>query len=225
MAAFANAFKSERLVYHNMEDVEAHWDWVWRNLWSDPVNAGLASSALLTPPSQGKFKQEYNGILKTSLISVFICLPPGLPPAPGGGGGYNIYLSSLGGDSSNSSNNDRQGAGEPAPIGILTLSRNAEDCFRRRTTLSITLATPYQNKGYGREAINWALDWAFTFADMHRVDICTLSFNERAAALYERIGFKREGVTREVVFRNRQYWDMINFGILESEWKQLRGLV
>jgi RimJ/RimL family protein N-acetyltransferase len=68
------------------------------------------------------------------------------------------------------------------------------------------------------------VDWAFKFANVHKVEISTASYNERAAHLYEKIGFTLEGRKREVAYVNCKYYDLIQFGMLKSEWVKLRGL-
>lgn len=68
------------------------------------------------------------------------------------------------------------------------------------------------------------MDWAFKFANVHRVEIVTASYNARAVHLYQKLGFKLEGRKREVVYMNRKYYDSIEFGILENDWKELRGI-
>ncbi|PMD41105.1 acyl-CoA N-acyltransferase, partial [Hyaloscypha variabilis F] len=62
--------------------------------------------------------------------------------------------------------------------------------------------SPHQGKGYGTEAINWALDWAFRVAGMHCVRLWCFSFNKGALRLYERIGFVREGIERESYYHD-----------------------
>ncbi len=52
----------------------------------------------------------------------------------------------------------------------------------------------------------------------------TASYNERAIHLYKKLGFILEGRKREVVYMNRKYYDSVEFGMLESDWKKLRGL-
>lgn len=59
---------------------------------------------------------------------------------------------------------------------------------------------------------------------MHKVEIQASSYNERAGHLYQKLGFSLEGKKREVIYINRKYYDVIEFGMLESEWKKLRGL-
>jgi len=81
-----------------------------------------------------------------------------------------------------------------------------------------------REQGYGAEAISWAVDWAFKFANVHKVEIQASSYNERARHLYQKLGFSLEGKKREVIYIDRKYYDVIEFGMLESEWKRLRGL-
>jgi RimJ/RimL family protein N-acetyltransferase len=68
------------------------------------------------------------------------------------------------------------------------------------------------------------VDWAFKFANVHKVEISTSSYNERALHLYQKLGFRLEGRKREVIYVNRKYYDLVELGMLESDWKILRGL-
>ena len=115
--------------------------------------------------------------------------------------------------------------GKATPIGHLKLITKAPWLEEwRSTTLGITLAAQYQDKGYGSEAINWALDWAFNYGGLRRVEIGSVSFNERASRLYEKLGFRQEGRLQEVVFNNGKWHDVLEFAMLKREWKVLRGL-
>ncbi|KAK3934466.1 hypothetical protein QBC46DRAFT_273756, partial [Diplogelasinospora grovesii] len=49
------------------------------------------------------------------------------------------------------------------------------------------------------------------------------SYNERAVHLYQKLGFRLEGRKREVIYMNRKYYDAVEFGMLENDWKELRG--
>lgn len=78
-------------------------------------------------------------------------------------------------------------------------------------------------QGYGREAMELILKFAFHELNLHRVQITVFSYNERAIALYERLGFTREGVYREFLQRDGRRHDMILFGLLRSEWEERVG--
>jgi len=86
--------------------------------------------------------------------------------------------------------------------------------------LAVALDPAHWGKGYGREAVRLVLDYGFEELGLHRAQLTVFSYNERAITLYESLGFKREGVFRQQVYRDGQYFDMILFGLLEEEWRQ-----
>ena len=74
-------------------------------------------------------------------------------------------------------------------------------------------------KGYGGEAMRLALDYAFSELNLHRVQLAVFAYNERAIALYEKLGFVREGVYREFLHRDGARYDMYLYGLLRREWR------
>ncbi|KAK4649901.1 hypothetical protein QC762_704100 [Podospora pseudocomata] len=207
-AKFTTAFRSERLIYRaiDMQDIPL----VARMLW-DPVNQGFGDPTLYTPLSGTVGSVMVQKGLEASLLAVLICLPnpqaqqdvaPGLP------------------------GNSLRAAQESAiPIGSLMLGKPTapQTDHWRWTRMGLGVAEEHQGNGYGKEAVNWALDWAFEFAGMHRVELTTASYNDRAIAMYKSLGFKEEGRKRETIYMDRRWWDMVEFGILEGEWEALRG--
>ncbi len=79
------------------------------------------------------------------------------------------------------------------------------------------------SRGYGSEATSLLLRHAFDTANLHRVWLHVHAFNERAIRCYERLGFRREGVLRDEVFRDGRYWDTLVMGILEGEWRAFQA--
>ena len=85
--------------------------------------------------------------------------------------------------------------------------------------LSIAIGdAAHQGQGYGREAIGLALRFAFHELNLHRVQLTVFSYNTRAIALYEQLGFVREGVYREYLQRDGARHDMYLYGLLRDEW-------
>ena len=74
-------------------------------------------------------------------------------------------------------------------------------------------------KGYGAEAAQLVLNFAFNELNLRRVQLTVFSYNERAIALYEKLGFVREGVYREYLQRDGRTYDMILYGLLRREWR------
>ncbi|KAI1196257.1 acyl-CoA N-acyltransferase [Nemania serpens] len=106
------------------------------------------------------------------------------------------------------------------PIGFIGLSRPEEGRAQHGcVSLSISITAGYRRKGYGREAIAWALDWAFDFARLHRVEIACFSWNPGAKRLYTRLGFREEGLKREAAWFMGGWHDMHEMAMLEHEWR------
>jgi RimJ/RimL family protein N-acetyltransferase len=115
---------------------------------------------------------------------------------------------------------------KPIAIGHLSLFNilGQETSHHRNLTLGISLAPGFRGKGYGGEAINWGLDWAFRYAGVHRVGLSTFSYNENAIKLYRKLGFVEEGREREAIYHLRAWHDVLSFSMLEQEWEKLREL-
>jgi len=84
--------------------------------------------------------------------------------------------------------------------------------------------TELQGKGYGREAMELALDYAFGALGLHRIAIAVVGFNARAIAFYEKLGFKREGVQRDGYFHGHGWHDFVMMSLLEHEFRAARGI-
>ena len=51
------------------------------------------------------------------------------------------------------------------------------------------------------------------------MQLTVFAYNERAIALYEKLGFVREGVYREFLARDGVRYDMYLYGLLRREWE------
>ncbi|MBN1178380.1 MAG: GNAT family N-acetyltransferase [Anaerolineae bacterium] len=86
--------------------------------------------------------------------------------------------------------------------------------------LSIGIGEPeYWGQGYGHEAMQLTLAYAFQELNLHRVQLTVFSYNPRAIAMYEKLGFRREGTFREFMERDGQRHDMHLYGLLRPEWQ------
>ena len=76
-------------------------------------------------------------------------------------------------------------------------------------------------QGYGSEALQLLLTYAFSELNLYRLQVTIFSYNTRSIAMVEKCGFKQEGVYRQFVQRDGQRYDMFLFGLLYPEWKQI----
>ena len=77
----------------------------------------------------------------------------------------------------------------------------------------------YWSSGYGTEATQLLINYGFQQLNLHRIWSAAFAFNERSIKLHLRVGFKEEGRQREAMFKNGEFHDIIQFGLLRSEWK------
>ncbi|MBN1262012.1 MAG: GNAT family N-acetyltransferase [Anaerolineae bacterium] len=82
-------------------------------------------------------------------------------------------------------------------------------------------ASQHRGQGYGREALTLLLQFAFDELNLYRIQLTVFSYNQNAIALYEKLGFHREGVFRQFLRRDGQRYDMFLYGLLEPEWRAL----
>jgi RimJ/RimL family protein N-acetyltransferase len=84
----------------------------------------------------------------------------------------------------------------------------------------INLANPaYQGKGYGADVSRVMLRYGFHELNLNRIYLRVFAYNPRAVHLYEKMGFRREVVQREMLYRDGRYYDQIIMGLLRSEWE------
>ncbi|MCB9419229.1 MAG: GNAT family N-acetyltransferase [Ardenticatenaceae bacterium] len=78
----------------------------------------------------------------------------------------------------------------------------------------------YWGKGYGRDAVNLLLDYAFRLRNVRKVTLATSSHNERAIRAYRACGFVEEGRLHEQQWCNGRYVDWVFMGIFRRDWEQ-----
>lgn len=85
-------------------------------------------------------------------------------------------------------------------------------------TLVIMIGKPFWGQGFGREALQLLLDYAFNERNLHRVQLTVNADNTRAVRAYERAGFVIEGRARDAYFRAGAWCDMFYMSMLQHEF-------
>ncbi|WP_286155096.1 GNAT family protein [Bacillus sp. FJAT-27264] len=78
----------------------------------------------------------------------------------------------------------------------------------------------HQGQGYGQEALLLMLEYGFGIRNLNRIELEVFAYNKRAAHVYEKIGFVKEGVRRHALFYNHQYHDIILMSMLDHEYRE-----
>lgn len=77
-----------------------------------------------------------------------------------------------------------------------------------------------RGRGYGREALNLILRYAFDELNLHRLSVMTFEYNTTALNFLQRAGFTVEVRRRQAVNRDGRRWDVMVMGLLRDEWKR-----
>jgi RimJ/RimL family protein N-acetyltransferase len=105
------------------------------------------------------------------------------------------------------------------PIGLVDLS--GFNWSARSAWVGIGLGErDFWGKGYGTDAMQVILRYAFEELNLNRVNLDVFEYNERAKKSYLKCGFVEEGRTRKAMTRDGKRWDIIYMGILRSEWEE-----
>ena len=73
-------------------------------------------------------------------------------------------------------------------------------------------------RGLGRQMLYLILKKAFEEYDAHRLWLDVFENNLRAQHLYSSLGFRRDGVLREAVYRDGEYYSLVLMSLLHREY-------
>lgn len=77
----------------------------------------------------------------------------------------------------------------------------------------------FRQKGFGNQALQCILELAFKELGLNRLSAHILEYNKPALDLFEKVGFKKEGIMRKAFFTKDKFHDIICLGILSEEYK------
>jgi RimJ/RimL family protein N-acetyltransferase len=91
-------------------------------------------------------------------------------------------------------------------------------------TIGYAIEPSEQGKGYGTEALQLIIDYLFLAKEIHRVQANTDPENKASQHILEKVGFKKDGVSRRSSFVRGQWRDECLYSILREEWKEPKAL-
>jgi RimJ/RimL family protein N-acetyltransferase len=77
-----------------------------------------------------------------------------------------------------------------------------------------------RRKGYGSQALSMLLRYSFGELNLYRVTAVVPAYNEGALGLFQKFGFVEEIRRRQALNRDGQFWDLVSFGLLNTEWRE-----
>ena len=95
-------------------------------------------------------------------------------------------------------------------IGKIQISNIVMGVFKN-AFIGYSIDKDEQNKGYMKEALNLALNYAFNEINIHRIEASTLVTNIKSQRVLKACGFKELGLNEKYLFLNGKWRDHITF--------------
>ncbi|TWO66650.1 GNAT family N-acetyltransferase [Caenimonas sedimenti] len=89
----------------------------------------------------------------------------------------------------------------------------------REAEFAIWIAEPaWRGRSCGAQATRLAIAHAFDDLNLQRLRLAVLPHNEAALRLYRRVGFRQEGLSRKAAYKQGQWHDVVQMGLLRDEY-------
>jgi ribosomal-protein-serine acetyltransferase len=88
----------------------------------------------------------------------------------------------------------------------------------RTTSIGYWLGEPFQRRGLATKACQSLTDYAFRGLRLNRVEIRCATGNNRSRNIPKRLGFKEEGIVRQVEWLYDHFVDHVIYGMVSGEY-------
>jgi len=90
----------------------------------------------------------------------------------------------------------------------------------QQAELGVALAPTLQGRGLAKEALAGLCNWLFEHLELHRLHVCIDPANAGSIRLFERLGFRHEGLLKKAVWFKGEWADDLIMAVLSEEWPQ-----
>ena len=91
--------------------------------------------------------------------------------------------------------------------------------IHRSAEFGIMIASEeFRGKGYGTEVARLVLDYGFRRLNLHKVTLGVTADHAAAIRCYEKVGFRREGLIKSLLYVDGAYRDKLIMGITAEEF-------
>jgi ribosomal-protein-serine acetyltransferase len=102
-------------------------------------------------------------------------------------------------------------------VGVIGFQRI--DWMNRNVEVGYWITAEHQGLGIVTKSCQTLIDYAFNEYQLNRVQIRCATENKKSCAIIERLGFIKEGRTRQAEFLYDHYVDLFMYGMTADEWK------
>ncbi|PFG06512.1 GNAT family protein [Bacillus sp. es.034] len=92
------------------------------------------------------------------------------------------------------------------------------DWKTKSTSIGYLLSEEAQGKGIITRAVSSLVNYVFNELDLNRVEIQCAVNNEKSSGIPIRLGFTKEGITRDGQWLYDHYEDLVTYSMLKKDW-------
>ncbi|MBK5209904.1 MAG: GNAT family N-acetyltransferase [Flavobacteriaceae bacterium] len=101
------------------------------------------------------------------------------------------------------------------PVGMIDLfDFNPQ---HKRVGVGILILPEYQGEGFGSEALEMIIDYAFTYLNVHQIFANITANNKSSITLFEKFNFKKIGIKKDWIFADTNYKDEILYQLIKTQ--------
>lgn len=97
----------------------------------------------------------------------------------------------------------------------------AIDAENNHAELGYWIGKPHWGQGYCTEAGTAVVRYGFEVLGLHRIHSAHFSHNPASGRVMQKIGMRYEGCRRQHIRKWENFEDLVQYGILKSDWLQL----
>ena len=108
------------------------------------------------------------------------------------------------------------------PVGTIILSDI--DSKNGVAQVHIKILNEFRGKGFGTDSLNVIVQFAFFELRLNCLYAEILSYNSASVGMFEKCGFRKEGMLRERIYKNGQYCDILTYSLLVRDVEKENAL-
>jgi ribosomal-protein-serine acetyltransferase len=90
----------------------------------------------------------------------------------------------------------------------------------RSAMIGYWIGAQYARKGLMTRACEALIDYGFRELDFNRIELWTATENVHSLAIPVKLGFTKEGISRQKQWLNDHFFDIVTYSMLQSEWQR-----
>ena len=113
---------------------------------------------------------------------------------------------------------------EHGAIGLVMLTnidyKNRSAEFHSKIATSKNL----RGLGYGTKATQALIDYGFSQLNLHCIYSKIIEYNIASQRVKEKCGFVKDGILRSRIYKNGQYYNLVEWSIIENDWLRIKNV-